>query len=151
MEEIIGPIKRSSVGIMVTCIFLITTASMCDDSSESVFDGKQIETSLGQGGWHVAYFFDKKDETSDFSGYNFTFNDDGAALATKNTTTVNGSWSTENLSSGGVKLILDFGVTSPLDELNEDWKILEYTDARIKLEHVSGGSGDTDSLILEKN
>jgi len=152
MKRISGTVKRISLlSILVTCVFLITTASMCDDNNESVLDDSHIQATLKDGAWHVTYYFDKQDETSDFSGYNFTFDDNGTAVATKNTTTVNGSWSTENSSNGTVKLIMDFGATSPLDELNEDWRVLEHTDVRIKLEHVSGGNGGTDSLILERN
>ena len=55
---------------------------------------------LGQGSWKVAYFFDKADETSDFEGYSFLFNDDDVAIATKNSLSVQGSWDTEDSSQG---------------------------------------------------
>lgn len=152
MNAIIKTIKRTSfLGILGTCILLATTASMCDDNNESTSEDGHVKASLAQGSWHITYFFDKTDETSDFSGYNFAFDDNGTAVATKNATTANGSWSTENSSNGTLKLFMDFGATSPLDELNEDWGILEHTDVRIKLEHISGGNGDTDTLILERN
>jgi hypothetical protein len=47
--------------------------------------------------------------------------------------------------------ILTLGSAAPLDELNEDWRIVEQTAFKITLEHISGGNGDTDRLILERN
>ena len=152
MNSIVRTIKRNSfLGILGTCVLLATTALMCDDNNESTSEDSHVKASLAQGSWRITYFFDKAEETSNFSGYNLTFDDNGTTVATKNTTTVNGSWSTENSSNGTLKLFMDFGATSPLDELNEYWRILEHTDVRIKLEHVSGGNGDTDTLILERN
>jgi hypothetical protein len=132
---------------------ILSTASMCDrddNDMEDDDDSKSIETSLGQGSWKVAYFFDKEDETSVFEGYSFLFNDDDVAIATKNSLSVQGSWDTEDSSQGTIKLYLDFGAASPLEELNEDWIVVESSTGRITLEHESGGNGDTDTLILER-
>lgn len=132
---------------------ILSTASMCnqDDDGMDNGDSKAIETSLGQGSWKVTYFFDKEDETSDFEGYLFFFNDDDVAIATKNSLSVQGSWDTEDSSQGNTKLYLDFGAASPLEELNEDWIVVEFLTTRIALEHQSGGNGDTDTLIIERN
>ena len=130
---------------------ILSTASMCEHDDDDVDDdSKAIETSLGQGSWKVAYFFDKEDETSDFEGYSFLFNDDDVAIATKNSLSVQGSWDTDDSSQGTTKLYLDFGAASPLEELNEDWIVVESSTSRITLEHESGGNGDTDTLILER-
>ena len=131
---------------------ILSTASMCDNEDDNMDkdDSKAIETSLGQGSWKVAYFFDKADGTSVFEGYSFLFNDDDVAIATKNSLSVQGSWDTEDSSQGNTKLYLDFGAASPLEELNEAWIVVESLTARITLEHESGGNGDTDTLILER-
>jgi hypothetical protein len=131
---------------------ILSTASMCDHDDDDMDDNdsQAIETSLGQGSWKVAYFFDKEDETSDFEGYSFLFNDDDVAIATKNSLSVQGSWDTEDSSQGSTKLYLDFGTASPLEELNEDWIVVESSTARITLEYESGGNGDTGTLILER-
>lgn len=132
-------------------VAILSTASMCEDDDNSEDRrNKAIETTLGQGTWEVAYFFDKTDETSDFEGYTFLFNDNNVARATKNSLSVQGSWDTENSSDGDTKLYLDFGSNGPLDELNEDWVVVESSTLKVTLEHVSGGNGDTDSLILER-
>ena len=136
---------------LLVLVAILSSASMCeDDDKNDDGDRQAIESSLGQGSWQVAYFFDKEDETSDFEGYSFLFNDDNVAIATKNALSVQGSWDTENSSDGDTKLYLDFGTNGPLEELNEDWIVIDASSLRISLEHVSGGDGDTDTLILER-
>lgn len=135
---------------LVMGIFIVTLA--CDNTDNPVVDDGQVNESLVSGSWRVTYYFSDQDETGDFNGYSFTFNDNGTATATKNSSPVNGFWSTEKSSNGTVELTLNFGLSSPLDELQEDWKILESSDVRIKLEHVSnGGTGKKETLTLEKN
>jgi len=144
--------KRRLQTSMLILAAILSTASMCGDDEENEDqDNKNVEASLGQGIWRVTYFFDQEDETSDFDGYTFTFNNDNVAIATKNSLSVPGSWDTENSSHGETKLYLDFGTTSPLEELNEDWVVVEFSSVRITLEHESGGNGDTDTLMLERN
>ncbi|HEX6890978.1 MAG TPA: hypothetical protein VF141_09795 [Chryseolinea sp.] len=130
---------------------ILSTASMCEDEDENNDqDNKALETTLGRGSWKVTYFFDKADETNDFEGYSFLFNEDNVAIATKNALSVQGSWDTEHSSDGNTKLYLDFGTNGSLEELNEDWLVIEATSARISLEHESGGNGDTATLTLER-
>ena len=131
---------------------ILSTASTCqdDDDMDNDDDSRSIETTLGQGSWKVTYFFDTEDETSDFEGYSFLFNEGDEAIATKNSLSVKGSWDTENSSNGNTKLYLDFGAASPLEELNEDWRVVESSPAKVILEHESGGNGDTDTLIFER-
>jgi hypothetical protein len=126
---------------------------MCNDEENEKNDrsSQGLETSLGYGTWRVSYFFDKQDETADFVGYSFQFNDHGIAIATKSSLSVQGSWGTEDSSNGSTKMYLDFGAGEPLEELNEDWKVVGNSGAKVTLEHESGGNGDTDILILERN
>ena len=142
--------RPMAMGSLIITLFLALTASMCDDDDDSS-GASDVSNSLKVGTWVITYYFDQVDETSDFAGYEFTFNDDGTAVATVGATSTNGTWSVENSSSGERKLNLDFGTSSPLDELEEDWKILESNSNRIKLENVSGGSGLTSSLTFERD
>lgn len=144
--------NRFLLSILVVAAVL-STASMCDDDNKNTDSSAKdiLKTSLGQGTWKVGYFFDKTDETANFAGYAFVFNADGAAIATKSSLSVPGSWDAENTSHGHPELYLDFGTTAPLEALNEDWIAVEYSALKITLEHESGGSGDTDKLILERN
>ena len=138
----------SSLFVLVA---LLSTATMCNEDDKVEMPKQGLETSLSYGTWRVAYFFDKEDETSDFIGYSFQFNDDGVAIATKSSLSVQGSWNTEDSSSGNTKLNIDFGAGDPLEELNEDWIVVGNSGSKVTLEHVSGGNGDTESLILERN
>ena len=141
--------RPMAMGSLIIMLFLALTASMCDDNDDNT-NTSDVSNSLKAGTWTITYYFDQVDETSDFAGYEFTFNDDGTAVAILGATSTNGTWSVENSSSGERKLNLDFGTSSPLDELEEDWKILESNSNRIKLENVSGGSGLTSSLTFER-
>ena len=120
----------------------------CDDSP-SGGGSSALSSIIVEGTWYVSYFFDDTDETSDYAGYNFTFNVSGTATAVKNTTTINGSWS-NYIDSGDEKLEFSFD-GSILDELEDDWEVTEYSATQIRLKDVSGGGSGTDYLYLTKN
>lgn len=120
----------------------------CDDSP-SGGGSSALSSIIVEGTWYVSYFFDDTDETSDYAGYNFTFNASGTATAVKNTTTINGSWS-NYIDSGDEKLEFSFD-GSVLDELEDDWEVTEYSATQIRLKDVSGGGSGTDYLYLTKN
>ncbi|PIQ18546.1 MAG: hypothetical protein COW66_05880 [Flavobacteriaceae bacterium CG18_big_fil_WC_8_21_14_2_50_34_36] len=103
---------------------------------------------LTDGVWFVTYYFEDVDETDNFSGYEFSFATNNTAQATTSSTTINGTW---NLTSSSTPdLVLYFGQASPLDNLDEDWQIIEATPLIIRLKNVSGGDGTTDFLTYER-
>ena len=120
-----------------------------DDNSSNRSKTTALENNLETDTWIVTHFFDTSDETYHFHGYVFTFNDDGTVVAAKDMSAINGTWSVSS-SSNGSKLILDFGVTEPFDELNDDWDVIEHASDRVRLQDVNSGSGETDFLTLEK-
>ena len=140
---------------------LIFTISSCsnddDDNSNSDTNQTNIENTVQDGTWRVTKFIDSgDDETNNFNGYAFTFNNNNSLIAENGNTTNNGSWSiTDSNSSDDSIDDLDFNIsfTSPPDfeELTEDWDIISRTDTKIELIHVSGGNGGTDYLTFEKN
>jgi hypothetical protein len=138
---------------LISLSFLVGISS-CDDNGKNENQDKptkqNTETSLTQQAWKVTNFFDEKDETSLFAGYTFQFNRDGSLIASNSSATVTGTWSIFNSSSGQVKLNLEFSLTEPFDELTDDWEIVESTDNKIMIQHVSGGSGEIDKLTFEK-
>jgi hypothetical protein len=117
------------------------------------------------GSWRISYFWDTdEDETSNFAGYEFTFNPDGTLIAVKGNTTVNGTWSviddSGNSSSDDdgnstddddFNILFSVPTTSDFDDLNDDWDIIAVTANKIELTDVSGGNGGTDFLTFEKN
>lgn len=110
-------------------------------------DISQFEEDLTTGNWYVEYFFDDYDETDNYAGYEFNFALDGSAQAIKSGITTTGTWALLN----DFKFDLFFGTNAPLDELDEDWEILEATAEIIKLKHISGNDGSVDFLIFGRN
>lgn len=135
----------------VTAIISLALLSCEKDSNAKDDTGSTTSSIVSLGSWKITLFNDSgNDETSDFSGYAFTFNSNGSVTSVKNTNTVTGTWST-GIDDSQNKLILNFGTTIPFDDLNEDWDILERTLVKIRLQHISGGNGGTDLLTFEKN
>jgi hypothetical protein len=104
---------------------------------------------ISSGTWRITYFYDDGDETSDYAGYNFTFNSDGTSVAIKNASTINGSWLTY-LDSG--KTIFDMTFSDDtLEEIENNWQVVEFSSTIIRFKDSSVGSDDTDYLSLTKN
>jgi hypothetical protein len=141
--------KNQKSIILITSIALIISFSSCKKSDDSV-SPSGLSSTVQSGNWKVTYYNDSgNDETYHFSGYQFTFASGGSVTAIKSGSSVSGSWSTGNDDSTS-KMVLDFGAQVPFDELNDDWKILENSSLKIRLEDVSGGDGSTDYLTFEK-
>jgi len=110
-----------------------------------------VSNTLSSGTWRITYYWDTdREETSNFSGYAFTFGSGNVLTAVNGSTTVSGTWVT-GLDDSNVKLILAFSTPASFAELSDDWHVTERTDTRIKLEDVSGGGSGTDYLTFEKN
>ncbi len=113
-------------------------------------DDTALVNALTSGDWYVTYFFDDTDETADFADYVFNFASDNTATATDMSGTTNGSWSTTSGDDTELGLNLNFGTGIPLDELADDWDVLEVTNDIIRLKDVSGGDGSEDFLTFER-
>ncbi len=110
-----------------------------------------LVNALTTGDWYVTYYFDDVDETLDFADYVFNFATNNTATATEPGGTTNGTWSTSAGDETELELNLNFGVTVPLDELAEDWDVLEVTNDIIRLKDISGGDGSVDFLTFERD
>lgn len=122
-----------------------------DCTSGGGIDDTALVTSLTMGDWYVTYFFDDVDETTDFADYIFNFASNNTAAATAPSGTTNGTWSTAAGDETELELNLNFGTTNPLDQLADDWDVLEVTNDIIRLKDVSGGDGSVDFLTFERN
>jgi len=150
-------------------MLLIVACSTDDDGDQNQDQGnnqtaQQVTNIAQSGNWVVSSFVDSgTDETNDFAGYTFDFQNDGTLVATNGTQTLTGTWSVTH-SSGNSSGDdddddddNDFNIFFPVDEsndfedLNDDWDIVSATDSRIELLDVSGGNGGTDRLIFTKN
>lgn len=117
-----------------TLLFLALALSLvsCDPGSNVASDVSQVASS---GTWRVTLFTDSgNDETTDFSGYSFTFSNSGTITALKNGVSKTGTWSVNTSSN---KFIIDLGpkdnTNKPLGELTDDWKILSAGTTEIRL------------------
>lgn len=115
------------------------------NTNNDPIDISQFEEDLTTGVWYVDYFFDDYDETDNYAGYEFTFALDGTAQAVKASVITAGTWALVD----NFKFDLFFGTAAPLDELDEDWEILEATAEIITLKHISG-DGSTDFLTFSR-
>lgn len=144
-------------------LFSLVTFSACEkDTTASEIasaDIDAIKTAVVDGVWKITYYFDDKDETPDFNSFWFDFKADGVLMAESNQSAVSGSWSivadsndssADNPSDSGVDFDIFFGSFALLEELNEDWDIVSFTDTTIELKDVSGGDGSIDYLTFEK-
>jgi hypothetical protein len=128
-------------------IFVSVSCKKDDNSNSGATNAPNI---LKQGNWRITLYNDSgKDETSYFTGYTFTFVN-GVVNAVAGSSSVSGTYATKFDDSKN-KLVLNFAATSPFDELNDDWHIVEETNTKIRLQDVSGGNGETDLLTFEKN
>ena len=150
-------INRQSILLLLVTVFFLSCSS--DDSNSNGTNSiSSITSAVASGTWKITYYFDTdKEETSNFSGYNFTFGSNGVLTATNGTLTQTGTWSVTDSNSDDDNSIsdLDFNIafTSPATflELTDDWEIIERTSTVIKIKDVSGGNGGTDYLTFTKN
>lgn len=126
--------------------FIEDSIEDCNDSGGPSLAFTSIITS---GSWYVSYYYEDDDETSDYNGYNFTFNSNLSITVVKNSVTSSGSW-LNYLDNGYNKQDLNFSDAN-LAELVDDWKIIEYNENQIRLRHISGGDDDIRYLNLSKN
>jgi hypothetical protein len=116
-----------------------------DDCDDDDVDDKDFVTVLTTGNWVITLFVeDGENETSDYAGYVFTFNPNGTVIASKGSVNIQGTWETE-VDDGSLELELEFPDDSPLDDLDDDWDVIEYNNAIIRL-----NDDDDDYLTFER-
>lgn len=122
--------------------------SDCTSGGGSV-DDTALVTELTTGDWYITYYFDDTDETANYSDYVFNFASDGTATATNTSGATNGNWSTSSGDETDLELNLNFGTINPLDELAEDWDVLQVTTDIIALKDISD-NGNVEYLTFER-
>ncbi len=143
-------------------LFIVAIVSSCSDEDDTIVnnsvDPTPVINIVNNGTWRVTLYEDSSvDETSNFTGYNFSFAAGNILSATNGTNTYTGTWSvtSDNSLDDSPSNDLDFNIafSAPANfaELTEDWNIISYTTTKIQLIHVSGGGGGTDYITFEKN
>jgi len=120
-----------------------------NDHDEDDADDTELVHVLIDGHWAISYFFDDIDKTAEFAGYVFTFFGNGTAKAINGNLVIEGLWYS-NGDDGTLEIQLDFGENSPLDELQDDWHIIEFDGMIIKLKDTSGGDNSIEYLTFER-
>ena len=149
--------------VMLSLTLMSTQCSKDDDflndNSEEIMLVKNIAES---GTWYISsYIVSGQDETNDYNGYTFTFNNDGTVVATNGSNNLNGTWSVTDSSNSNddsnsiddidFNLMFSVPTTSVFDDLNDDFEIVTYNNNTISLIDISGGNGGTDTLVFTKN
>ncbi len=159
--------KIFNIGLLLMLSFSLMS-SMCssDDDDGSPNDNSlqiaDVISTAQSGTWRITNFNDSgQNETSDFNGYDFTFNSDGSLVATNGSNTVTGTWSVTDDSNSSDDSSsdddIDFNIFFPVpdsndfEDLNDDWDVVTTTSTRIELIDISGGNGGTDTLVFQKN
>jgi hypothetical protein len=134
------------------CLLALALFPSCKkEDNSSTITAASVNNIVAAGNWRVTYYFDTDhDETSSFTGYEFSFGAGGTVTATKAGTTISGTWSTGNDDSH-VKLVLFFSSPASFSKINDDWHVIEQTNTKIRLQDISGGNGGTDYLTFERN
>lgn len=133
--------KYMIVGVLAGVLLL---SSCKKDDSE---DLSQVHYNIQNTGWTVSYYYDKdKDETSDYSGYLFHFNDDMSLTVTSGSNVVKGTYSLYE-DDHMQKLEILLPETLSLGELNDDWQIISSTSSKTEMKDESG-SGGTEYLTF---
>jgi peroxiredoxin len=126
--------------------------SSIDDCDDDIGGGNQPELTavLTSGTWYISYcLYNNQDDTYYYNGYNFTFNTNGTVVAVKNATTIYGDWDIE-IDGSYKKLRLHFDGNT-FDEIEEDWKVNEFTETNIRTRHGDVGTDPIDYLYFTKN
>lgn len=146
--------KEIKIAVLACFVALFTIVSCKKDDNKTK---NTIESNVQSGTWKITKFVDSgTDETSQFSGYNFSFNNSGVLNANNGSNNFDGSWSiTDNNSNDDSQDDLDFNINfsenNNFEDLNDDWDFVSQSETKIELIDVSGGNGGTDYLTFEKN
>ncbi len=121
-------------------ILLLFTVIAC--KRESV-NNNNTESLMGT--WRITYYWDQKDETSNFTSYTFMFNSGGQLMAHGSSgSVVTGTWSETS-----TKFTINFGSNPVLSDLNSEWLKTERSGTVIKLK--DDNPSQDDKLYFTKN
>jgi len=142
--------KSIKIAFAAFSLLMFASFASCTTNDDNSSGGNNNGTPAA-GQWKVSYFYDKQDETSNYTGYTFEFGADGSLSASNGSQSWSGTWQT-GIDDSANKFLIDFTGTVPsaLTELEEDWRIIKIEDNFMHFEHTSGGNGDTDVLKFTK-
>ena len=125
--------KKTALLILMSISVALISCSKSDDDNPSPSNTPTVQENV-PGQWKVSYYYDNdKDETSNYSGYTFTFSETGTITATNSSQTFQGSWS--NIIDDGLpRLVISISGNDDMVELSDDWVIKSISSSLISLE-----------------
>lgn len=113
-------------------------------------DPQELRDILQSGTWFIEkYLDDGDDETSDYSGYDFTFLANQTIFATNGSENVDGIWI---VTVTGQELNFEFDMDSPINGADDDeYKTLQYTPTSVTFITRNSQGEIEDTLIFKKN
>jgi len=124
----------------------------CSKSEDDPGSGDTLTSIITQGSWVVhLYQNEGKDETSNYTGYVFTFNVNGSMGAKKSGNNTAGTWSESTDYYSKTKLIFTWvggGIPVELLKIEEDWMLKAKSSTVVELTNT--GSTGTSELHLHK-
>ena len=149
------------INLLAAGLILMGVTACSDDDNKSNVNGNAtaVANNLKSGTWRITLFEEEgNNETDNFTGYNFTFDENGVLTATNGTNTYAGTWSVYDDNSNDddgfdsdIDVDINFAAPAEFTDLNDDWDVMARTGTEIKLIDVSGGDGGTDYLTFQKN
>lgn len=142
---------------ILACVLGLFTLSSCKKDDKSTNLKNDVQNNVQIGTWRITKFIDSgTDETSHFTGYNFTFKSAGVLNANNGTNDYNGTWSITSSNSNDdnqddLDFNINFNLTNDFEDLNDDWDFISQSESKIELIDISGGNGGTDYLTFQRN
>jgi len=159
----IKTMKKLSVIALSAGMLFLTSCNSDDDNNDPVLPNPTSEASIIEtaksGTWRITEYIDTGNKTERYTGYNFTFEENGTIRAVKGDVVHTGVWSVndfdnsddDNNSNDDIDFNIAFSAPADFEDLSDDWDIKEITPNTIRLIDVSGGNDSTDHLTFQRN
>ena len=128
-------------------VIIISGALIISCKHDILAKRNSITSTVITGDFMVAVFYNGlEDRTSDFAGFDFTFNIDGTITAVNNNETFTGSYTEKPAEKNkNARLKIEFA-DEPLEELNKNWQVDVLSDSAI---HLSDDKNSNKNLVFE--
>jgi len=134
-----------NIAVVISIFFAACTHDVANPSNNNN-NGNSTNSTVVTGSFTITKFTDdnpNEDKTENFSGYVFTFSEDGKIIAANGMVTTLGTYSEKPSHEGeAAKLTINFS-DELLNDLNKSWQINLITDSAIQL----SDDGNTDEVL----
>ena len=139
--------------LMLMAISLLSMGLIISCSKDETKDDEdvKIKAAVESGTWRITNYTDGDiDETLDYVGFGFTFNEDGTLGVTDGNTSVSGAWSMTTSDVDELDFNIFFSSPDLFEALADDWEVESYSNSKIELIDTSDDTSSTDYLTFEK-